>query len=322
MRRSVREAIVGFSIIAAGASAVGLTYWLRGMNFSRNTWTVQARFDQAAGLAPRSAVVYRGVIVGNVRSVRVTPEAVLAELEINNTDLRLANPVMAEISEATLLGGEAQVNLIPGGSKLAAGSPSPNSPRCNPKVMLCNGGDITGIPGASLQSVTALMQKLLEQGDKEQLVSKFSALAVSFDQTSKQATAFMKDGQDLVKELEASVRKAQPTIDNLNATTAHARSLMAALDNPKTVADLQKTVANAEKLTARWEAVGGDVNKVTSDPQFMNGVRSLAIGLGKFFDELYPAQTAAAREKAAREKAAQETVGKSLRPAYPLPASR
>lgn len=317
MRRSVREAIVGFSLVAAAASAVGLTFWLRGMNFSRNTWTVQARFDQAAGLAPRSAVVYRGVLVGNVRSVRVTPEAVLADLEINNTDLRLANPVLAEISEATLLGGEAQVNLIPGGPALAAGSPSPNSPQCNAKQMLCNGGTITGIPGASLQSVTALMQKLLEQGDKEQLVSKFSALAVSFDQTSKQATAFMKDGQVLVKELEASVRKAQPTIDNLNATTAHARSLMAALDNPKTVAELQKTVANAEKLTARWEAVGGDVNKVTSDPQFMNGVRSVAIGLGKLFDELYPAQTAAAREKAAREQ-----TGKAQPKAYPLPASR
>ncbi len=312
MRRSVREAIVGFSLIAAAASAVGLTYWLRGVNFSRNTWTVQARFAEAAGLAERSAVAYRGVLVGNVRRVRVTPEAVLAELEINNTELRLGNPVLAEITEATLLGGEAQVNLIPGGPNLPPGSPSPNSPQCKTSQMLCNGSQIRGVSGASLQSVTALMQKLLEQGDKEQLVSKFSALAVSFDQTSKQATAFMKDGQVLVKELEASVLKAQPTIDNLNATTAHARNLIAALDNPKTVGELQKTVANAEKLTARWEAVGGDVNKLSSDPQFMNGVRSVAIGLGKFFDELYPAQTAAAKEKAGRQQPT----------AYPLPNSR
>ena len=317
MRRSVREAIVGFSIIAAAASAVGLSYWLRGMNFSRNTWTVRARFAEAAGLAERSPVVYRGVLVGNVRSVRVTPEAVLAELEINNTELRLGKPVVAEITEATLLGGEAQVNLIPGGPNLPATSPSPNSPRCNARQMLCNGSQISGISGASLESVTVLMQKLLEQGDKEKLVAKFAALAVSFDQTSKQATAFMKDGQDLVKELEASVRKAQPTIDNLNATTAHARNLIAALDNPKTVGELQKTVANAEKLTARWEAVGGDVNKLSSDPQFMNGVRSVAIGLGKFFEELYPAKTAAANEKATQEKAP-----RPQRPAYPLPESR
>jgi phospholipid/cholesterol/gamma-HCH transport system substrate-binding protein len=32
------------------------------------------------------------------------------------------------------------------------------------------------------------------------------------------------------------------------------------------------------------------VNKLTGDPQFMEGMRSVTVGLGKFFDELYPAQ--------------------------------
>lgn len=311
MRRSVREAIVGFSLIAAVTSVVGLSYWLRGMSLSRDSWSVQVRFNEAEGLAERSPVVYRGVLVGNVRSVRVTPEAVLAMLEINNPNLRLARPVVAEVGEATLLGGEAQVKLIATGTPLPPGGPGPGSRSCDPARMLCNGSEIQGISGATLESVTALMQKILEQGDRENLVSKFANLAVTFDQTSRDASAFMKDGQDLVKQLEASVRKAQPTIDNLNATTAHARNLMAALDNPRTVADLQQTVANAERLTARWEAVGGDVNRLSSDPQFMNGVRSVAIGLGKFFEELYPAQTAAGKEKAARQQ----------RTAYPLPAS-
>jgi phospholipid/cholesterol/gamma-HCH transport system substrate-binding protein len=34
------------------------------------------------------------------------------------------------------------------------------------------------------------------------------------------------------------------------------------------------------------------VEKLTADPQFMDGLRSVSIGLGKFFDELYPAKTA------------------------------
>lgn len=299
MRRSVREAIVGFSLLAAAASVVGLSYWLRGMNFSRDTWVLHARFTQADGLAARSPVVFRGVLVGNVRSVRVTPEAVLADLEISNRDLRLSRPVVAEIGEASLLGGEAQVTLIASGPPLPPGSPAPASAGCRASEMLCNGSQINGVTGATLESVTALMQKLLQEGDKAQLVNKFATLATSFDKTSRDASAFMKDGQDLVKELETSVRRAQPTIDNLNATTAHARRLLAALDNPKTVGELQNTVVNAEKLTARWEAVGGDVNKLSSDPRFMDGVRSVAIGLGKFFEELYPAQTSAAREKEA-----------------------
>jgi phospholipid/cholesterol/gamma-HCH transport system substrate-binding protein len=40
----------------------------------------------------------------------------------------------------------------------------------------------------------------------------------------------------------------------------------------------------------------------------MDGVRSVTIGLGKLFEELYPAQTGLAREKAEREKATREAV--------------
>jgi phospholipid/cholesterol/gamma-HCH transport system substrate-binding protein len=101
----------------------------------------------------------------------------------------------------------------------------------------------------------------------------------------------MVDGQRLIKELEQAVNSAQPTIDNLNASTANIRNFTRALDNPKTVSELKNTVTNAEKLTARWNEVGGDVEKLTADPRFMNGLRSVSIGLGKFFDELYPAQT-------------------------------
>ena len=68
------------------------------------------------------------------------------------------------------------------------------------------------------------------------------------------------------------------------------------------MSELKGTVTNAERLTARWDAVGGDVNKLTADPKFMDGIRSVAVGLGKFFDELYPAQTGAARDKAARDQ--------------------
>jgi phospholipid/cholesterol/gamma-HCH transport system substrate-binding protein len=302
MRRSVREAIVGFSIIAAVGSVVALSYWLRGISLGSTTWTLQASFKQARGLAERSPVVYRGVIVGNVRSVRVTPDAVLAELEINKPDLQLARPVFAEIGEASLLGGEAEVKLIPGGGSVAPGSPGPLARGCDATRTLCNGSRISGVTGATLESVTALMQKLLEQGDRQQLVSKFANLAVSFDKTSRDASLFMKDGQVLVKQLEASVRSAQPTINNLNATTAHARNLLAALDNPKTVAELKQTVVNAEKLTARWEAVGGDVNKLSSDPRFMDGVRSVAIGLGKLFEELYPAQAGPVTDQAPKPR--------------------
>ncbi|MCP9775791.1 MlaD family protein [Cyanobium sp. WAJ14-Wanaka] len=288
MRRSVREAIVGFSLLAALASAAGLSLWLRGISLNRSNWTVRASFAQASGLAERSAVTYRGVQVGNVRRVRVTPGAVIADLEISKADLHLAKPAYAEISSASLLGGDSQVSLVSTGPLLPPNAPAPYSKTCNQAVMLCNGSSIVGLEAASLSTVTALMHKMLTEVDKDNLISKFSKLTTSFEQTSQDASGFLKDGQVLVKKLDKSVDHAQPTITNLNASTAHLRNLLVALDNPKTVKDLQQTVSNAEKLSAKWNAVGGDVKKLTDDPKFMDGVRSVAVGLGKFFDELYP----------------------------------
>ena len=305
MRRSIREAVVGFSLLAAISSAVGLSFWLHGISLSRQNWSVKASFAEASGLAERSPVTYRGVLVGSVRRVTVTPEAVIAELEINHGDLNLARPTRAEIGAASLLGGEAEVALISSGPPLPPGSANPRSKACNKAVAICNGATIEGIQGPSLTSVTTLMHKMLVETDQMQLLSKVSTAASSFERTAKDTSAFMKDGQFLAKELETSLKAAQPTITNLNSSSAHLRRVLAALDNPQTMKDLQATVSNAEQLTAKWNSVGGDVTKLTDDPRFMDGIRSVAVGLGKFFDELYPAQTDVARDKAAREKAAQ-----------------
>ena len=108
------------------------------------------------------------------------------------------------------------------------------------------------------------------------------------------------EGRGAVVELPSELVPTNSIGTNLNSSSAHLKRVLAALDNPKTLQELQTTVSNAEQLTAKWNAVGGDVTKLTDDPRFMDGIRSVAVGLGKFFDELYPAQTGVERDKAAR----------------------
>lgn len=324
MRRSVREAIVGFSLLAAITGAVSLTLWLRGLSLTRQHWTLEARFEEADGLAVRSPVVFRGVMVGSVRSVQITSEAVIAQLEITNPSIRLSRPTVAEIGQVSLLGGEAQVVLVNQGEPLPADAPSPRSRDCDSGSMLCDGATIRGTQGASLAAVTTKLFQLLNQAEEEQLFSKVSDVAASVEQTAQQADAFLQEGRGLMQEgsglvregqsllgsLEGSVQEVQPTVANIKASSERLRQLMARLDDPQMVADLQQTVANAERLTAQWRAVGGDVQQLTADPTFMNGLRSVSVGLGQFFEELYPAQTGAARERAERDAA-----GNALPPA-------
>ncbi|CAK6689256.1 MlaD family protein [Synechococcus sp. BA-124 BA4] len=308
MRRSVREAIVGFSLLAAVVGGVGFWIWLRGISLSQNNWTLKVTFQDAAGLADRSAVIFRGVQVGSVRKIKTTSAAVLAELEISDPTLQLARPTTAQVQTGSLLGGDAQVALISTGNPLPGNAPLPRDKACDNTVMVCAGSELKGVTAASLSSVTELMQRLLAEVDEKQVVAELARTTRSFDATSKEATQFLQRAQVLVAELKRSVGKADPILANLNTATAeaaaasrHVRNVTASLDNPKTLAQLKTTVGNAERLTARIDAVGGDVNKLTSDAEFMDGVRSVAIGLGQLFDELYPAQTGLARDKAEKE---------------------
>jgi phospholipid/cholesterol/gamma-HCH transport system substrate-binding protein len=311
MRRSVREALVGFSLLAAITSGLGLWFWLRGISLSRNTWTIQASFTDAAGLAVRSPVTFRGVLVGSVRKVLVNDAAVVADLEITNPHLRLARPLVARVAAASLLGADAQVSLLAGGGPLPPGLPGPRERGCNDTRMVCNGGKVTGIAAANLDTVTETVQNLLDQAEREKLVPQMVAATAAFAKTAKETEklttsgqVFLSDARALVAQLNRSMGKVDPILSNLNVASAdaakatrHVSNLTAALDNPKTVADLQATLTNAKQLTDRWSAVGGDVSKLTADPRFLDGIRSLSIGLGKFFEELYPAPVEAARDR-------------------------
>ena len=304
-------------MLAGLAGGLGFWLWLRGISLQRNVWTIQANFADAAGLADRSAVLYRGVQVGNVRSLQVTGQAVVARLEISDHHLRLPRPVVARIASSSLLGGDSIVSLLSSGSPLPPG-PGPRDPGCDGKRQVCDGARVQGVAAPTLESVTETVQGLLRQAERERVVPQMAAATRAFERTagetekmSRDGQVFIKDAQRLVQELNTSVRKADPILANLNkasadaaAATRHVRAVTARIDNSKTTRDLQATLTNARELTDRWNAVAGDVNKLTSDPKFMNGVRSVSVGLGKFFDELYPARVEAAkdREAARRER--------------------
>ena len=129
------------------------------------------------------------------------------------------------------------------------------------------------------------MQQLLEQVQDERVISN---VATSLEQIEATTKSF----ELLTVQLQDELAKAAPVIRNLELATAHINNIVASLDNPQTLSELQQTAANAAKLTATIDAVGGDVAQLTSDPEFMEGVRNLTIGLGELFGEIYPAQTA------------------------------
>ena len=285
MRRSVRDAIVGFTLIGGIIGFASTALWLRGVRLGSSHWSLTARFNDAAGLAERSPVTYRGILVGSVRSIAVTPEAVVAELEINNADLRLPLPVTAMVGSSSLLGGSAKVTLLSSGRPLGKDAPLPSAAGCRADLQLCDGNIVEGREAASLSTVTETLQELLAQAQQERVIPHAA-------ETLEQIDATAQEFEVLTLQLQDGLAKAAPVIRNLETATAHLNNIVASLGNPQTLSELQQTAANAAQLTATIDAVGGDVAQLTGDPEFMEGVRNLTIGLGELFGEIYPAQTA------------------------------
>ena len=153
--------------------------------------------------------------------------------------------------------------------------------------------------------MTATLEQLLNEAQKSNLIPELVESTKQFGITSQDASKFLNTADvaaenvdELVNQLRAEVARAKPTIENLNRATAeaadaaaHINNLAGAIDNPETVSDLKQTVTNARDLTARLDQVGGDIEQLTDDPRFMKSLRSVMIGLGTLFEEVYPAQT-------------------------------
>ena len=284
MRRSVRDAIVGFTVLGGLVGFVATGMWMRGVRLGSSEWGLTAEFNDASGLAERSPVTYRGILVGSVRSITVTSSAVVAELEITKGDLRLALPVTATIGSGSLLGGDAQVALMSRGKALPENAPLPKASNCQSKAQLCDGATVVGREAPSIATLTNTFQELLTQAKTEKLIPNAAASIEQIDATAKSFEA-------LTVQLQAELSKVDPVLRNLQAATAHANNIVASLDNAETLSSLRNTATNAAELTAKLDDVGGDVKTLMADPAFIDGLRNMTIGLGALLSEVYPSET-------------------------------
>jgi len=284
MRRSLRDAIVGFSLIGGVVVFAGSMFWLRGIRIGSNTWEVTANFANASGLAKRSPVTYRGIHVGSVKEVKVTPQSVRASLEINKSDLLLPKPVFAKVIKSSLLGGDVQVALVGSYKSVSKNIPMPGSDSCPNQQILCGGDVIKGEPLTSISNLTAELEKILLKATKEDVVTNLSESTKQFDRTQRELEV-------LVLDIKSELNRAGPIISELNIATKHLKNILAAIDNPKTLEDIRRTASSTRSLTRKMDQLGSDMSKLMEDEALMDAFRSVTIGLGQLFDEIYPSNT-------------------------------
>ena len=279
MRRSVRDAFVGFSLIGGIVLFSGSMLWLRGIRFNSNSWNLTASFKDASGLSAMSPVTYRGILVGSVKKISFTPNSVNAKLEINDKNLILTKPVFAKVITNSVLGGDVQVALV----SLGLPSPiksSPVSTNCNSNIILCAGDTIRGKKLKSISSLTEELQQILSRAEKEDFLGDLLQSMEQFDRTQENL-------DELILISKEELIRAKPIITELTKAATHLNNILEAIDNPKTINDIVDTASSARSLTKRMSVLTDNLDQLANDKELTSALREVTIGLSKFFNDVY-----------------------------------
>jgi len=281
MRRSLRDAFVGFSLLGGLIIFSGAMLWLKDFRLGAKSWEISANFKDASGLAKMSPVTYRGIIVGSVQKINFTPNSVETKIKLHDNNLILAKPVIAKIVTSSVLGGDSQLSLIPLGKSLNRNELFKVNKDCPSKRILCSGDKIKGVKMVSISTLTEGIDEIIDQADKQAIVEKISLSIQQFDRT--QANL-----DELVLLSKSELIRAKPIITELTKASIHLNNILESLDNPKTLKDIQELASTSSSLTKKIDEMSSDFGNIMEDEELINALKRVTIGLSKLFDEIYP----------------------------------
>ena len=281
MRRSLRDAFVGFSLLGGLVIFSGAMLWLRDFRLGSKAWEISASFKDASGLAKMSPVTYRGIIVGSVQKISFTPNTVETKIKLNNDNLILPKPVIAKIVTSSMLGGDAQLSLISLGKSLNKKELIKFNKDCPQKRILCSGDKIKGVEMVSISSLTEGINGIIDEADRQAIVNKVSESIQQFDRT--QANL-----DELVLLSKSELIRAKPIISELTKASFHLNNILESLDNPETLKDIQELASTSSSLTKKIDQMSSDMGNIMEDKELINALKKVTIGLSKLFDDIYP----------------------------------
>ena len=281
MRRSLRDAFVGFSLLGGLFIFSGAMLWLKDFRLGSKTWEISASFKDASGLAQMSPVTYRGIIVGSVQKINFTPNTVDTKIKLNNDNLILPKPVIAKIVTSSMLGGDAQLSLVSLGKSLNKNELLTVKKDCPNKRILCSGDNIKGIEMASISSLTEGINGIIDEADRQEIVNKVSESIEQFDRTQANLDELV-----LLSKLE--LIRAKPIISELTKASIHLNNILESLDNPKTLKDIQEIASTSSSLAKKVDEMSSDMSNIMEDKELLDALKRVTIGLSKLFDDIYP----------------------------------
>ena len=281
MRRSLRDSIVGFSLLGGILIFTFFSFWLRGVRLSSKNWHLFAEFNNASGLSKKSPVTYRGILVGSIEDILFTNESIKAKIVLNNPDIILPKPAFARVVTNSFLGGDVQVALETSDKYIAKNTANAISDKCNSKLIICEGDTITGKQLSSLSNITNRINQLLQESNQENLIENVVKSIDQFDRTQENL-------DELIYLSKQEILRVKPLIKEITIAANHMNSILSSIDNEDTLNDVKLTINAAKSISNKFDDMSDDFEELMKDKEFTKSIRDLTVGLSKFLNEIYP----------------------------------
>jgi len=281
MRRSLRDSIVGFSLLGGILIFTFFSFWLRGVRLSSKNWHLFAEFNNASGLSKKSPVTYRGILVGSIEDIIFTNESIRAKIVLNNTDIILPKPAFARVVTNSFLGGDVQVALETSEKSLPKNIEKPTSEKCDTKLIICQGDTITGKQLSSLSNITNRISQLLKESNQENLIENIVNSIDQFDRTQENL-------DELIYLSKKEIQRVEPLIKEITIAATHLNNILSTIDDKETLNDIKLTISAAKSISSKIDDISDDFEKLTQDKELTKSIRDLTIGISKFLNEIYP----------------------------------
>ena len=281
MRRSLRDSIVGFSLLGGILVFAFFSFWLRGVRINSKNWHLFAEFNNASGLSKKSPVTYRGILVGSIEDIVFTNESIKAKIVLNDPNVILTRPAFARVVTNSFLGGDVQVALETSEKTIPKNIAKPTSEKCDSKLIICQGNTITGKQLSSLSSITNRISQLLKESNQENLIENIVNSIDQFDRTQENL-------DELIYLSKQEILRVEPLIKEITIAANHLNNILSNLDDEETINDIKLTINAVRSITGKMDGLSDDFEKITKDKELTKSIRDLTIGLSKFLNEIYP----------------------------------
>ena len=281
MRRSLRDSIVGFSLLGGLLVFTFFSFWLRGVKLSSKNWYLFAEFNNASGLSKKSPVTYRGILVGSIEDILFTNESIKAKIVLNNPDIILTKPTFARVVTNSFLGGDVQVALETSEKTVPKDIAKAISEKCDSKLIICQGETITGKQLSSLSNITSRINQILKESNQENLIENVVKSIDQFDKTQENL-------DELIYLSKQEIIRVKPLIKELTIAAGHLNNILSTVNDEETLKDIKLTIEAAESISSKFDSMSDDFEQLMKDKELTKSIRDLTIGLSKFLNEIYP----------------------------------